>query len=242
MSLKVVTAAGAAAGAATVTLPKGTELKPAALAQAVQAALANEQRHRPVVKTRGLVRGGGAKPHRQKGTGRARAGSSRSPLWRGGGIIFGPSGEDRPRKNVNRKLARSALLALLNARADDDSLVVVTGKLSFEQTKAAAQFFQKLGVAGRVLVLVTPDEADQVRGFYNLAGLTVQTVPGLRLSEVVRHATMVTTQAALQELTTAKPTAAPAPSAAKATAGASKATTAKTPVRKTAPPAKKAAA
>lgn len=225
MSIRVVNAEGAASSTA-VKLPKAKAVSEVALNQTVQSLLANQRRQRPLAKTRGEVRGGGAKPHRQKGTGRARAGSSRSPLWRGGGITFGPSGESRPLKHINRKLARTALLTVLNRRADDGTLIVVTGNVVFEKTSQGQVLLRKLDLSGRALIVVTTAETSAVRGLDNLAGVTVQTASGLTLPELAGYTTIVLTRSALEELigasnnTSARSATA---SAAKASSGPAKA-------------------
>jgi large subunit ribosomal protein L4 len=141
--------------------------------QVVTAQLASRRSGTQSTKTRAEVSGGGAKPWKQKGTGRARAGSSRSPIWQGGGVALGP----KPRSYKQRtpkKMIRLALLSALSDRASDNKIVVVEG-WGFEapSTKAATALLAGLGVTGRVLVVVAPDEVNAVKSFRNLPDVHV---------------------------------------------------------------------
>ena len=141
--------------------------------QVVTAQLANRRRGTQSTKTRAEVSGGGAKPWKQKGTGRARAGSSRSPIWSGGGVALGP----KPRSYKQRtpkKMIRLALLSALSDRANLDQVVVVDG-WGFEQasTKAAAALLEAVGVTGRALVVLGPDEELAALSFRNLPNVHV---------------------------------------------------------------------
>lgn len=193
----------------SVTLPKAKELKPATISLVVQNVLANEDRQRALTKTRGNVSGGGKKPWRQKGTGRARAGSIRSPLWPGGGIIFGPSGAKRALKQTPRKLRQATLASVLAQRADKGNLVVLTGKADLTRTKAAAQVMGKLGLTGGSVLVVTENELSGVIGCRNLADIEVTTTADFNLADVMRHANLIASKDALDELTGAKPRPAP---------------------------------
>jgi len=141
--------------------------------QVVTAQLANRRRGTQSTKTRAEVSGGGAKPWKQKGTGRARAGSSRSPIWSGGGVALGP----KPRSYKQRtpkKMIRLALLSALSDRANLDQVVVVDG-WGFEQasTKAAAALLEAVGVTGRALVVLGPEEELAALSFRNLPNVHV---------------------------------------------------------------------
>ncbi len=113
--------------------------------QVVLAQQANQRQGSAKVKARGEVRGGGRKPWRQKGTGRARAGSIRSPIWRGGGVTFGPTTEKVFKKRIPKKMRRKALLMVLSAKAKEN-LLLVLDKLEIEKpkTKAMAELLNKL--------------------------------------------------------------------------------------------------
>ncbi len=144
--------------------------------EAVRAELNARRRGTASTKTRGQVRGGGAKPWRQKGTGRARAGSSRSPVWTGGGVAFGPSPRGYTVK-VNRKARRAALRAALSVHAGRDSMAVFDAS-SFDgpSTKQASELLSDWGAVNRTLVLLGPDESDAGLSFRNIPRVAVMTV------------------------------------------------------------------
>ncbi len=140
----------------------------AVLHQVVTAQLAAARSGTQSTRTRAEVRGGGAKPFRQKGTGRSRQGSTRAPQWSGGGIALGP----KPRSYVQRtpkKMVRLALRSALSDRAGQGRVAVVD-RWSFDapRTKAAVAALGALGLAGRVLVVLTADDAVADRSFANL--------------------------------------------------------------------------
>lgn len=134
--------------------------------------MANQRQGTHSTRTRGMVRGGGKKPWKQKGTGRARAGSNRSPLWRGGAIIFGPSPRDY-REKVNRQKRRGAYRALLSAKREAGEILVVDS-LDFSaspKTREAAALIERLGLKGRKTLFVTKEKNEAlVRAVRNLAG------------------------------------------------------------------------
>jgi len=136
--------------------------------QVVSAQLAARRAGTHSTKTRREVRGGGAKPWRQKGTGRARAGSTRSPIWIGGGIAHGPRPRDYSER-TNKKMIKLALRSALSDRAAEDKVVVVDA-WSFEKpsTKKAKAALSALGVEGRALVVVGREDDVAVRSFRNL--------------------------------------------------------------------------
>src|SRR3990167_7958338 len=112
-----------------------------------QVVTSQEANRRPTVahaKGRGEVRGGGRKPWRQKGTGRARHGSIRSPIWKGGGVTHGPLKEKNYKKKINKKMAKKALFAVLSAKARDNEIIVLDDlKFSEPKTRLAAEMFAK---------------------------------------------------------------------------------------------------
>jgi len=126
-------------------------------------------------KTRGQVRGGGKKPWRQKGTGRARQGTIRAPHWRGGGVVFGPHPRDYSFK-VNKKEIKLAIRSALSAKLADEQLIVVD-KFEFEKpsTKAAVAVLKALEVEGRCTIVVTDENVNAFLSFRNIP--TVDIVP-----------------------------------------------------------------
>jgi large subunit ribosomal protein L4 len=168
--------------------------------EAVRAELNARRRGTASTKTRGEVRGGGAKPWRQKGTGRARAGSSRSPVWTGGGTVFGPSPRGYTVK-VNRKARRAALRAALSLHAGRDSLAVFDAS-SFDgpSTKQAFELLADWGATDRTLVLLGPDEADAGLSFRNLTRVLVMTVEDTGVADVVAAGRLLVSEVALPTL------------------------------------------
>src|SRR4051812_2447659 len=136
----------------------GAPFNAALVHECVRAEQSARRRGTAATRTRGMVRGGGAKPWRQKGTGRARAGSSRSPIWTGGGTVFGPSPRGYTFK-VNRKARRAALRSALSVHAGRGSIGALdAGAFDAPGTKAAAQALTKWGQPAPTVVIVGPKE------------------------------------------------------------------------------------
>jgi len=152
-------------------------------------------------RTRGEVSGGGAKPWRQKGTGRARAGSSRSPLWAGGGTAFGPTPRSYTVK-VNRKARRAALRSALSVQAERGSLAVFdAGAFDRPSTKRAAQMLDEWEASVPLtLVLLAESEAAAGKSFRNVARVDVMPVSGAGVVDVIGAASLLVSEAALPEL------------------------------------------
>ena len=168
--------------------------------EVVVAELAARRRGTHATKTRGMVRGGNQKPWRQKGTGRARAGTSRSPIWTGGGTIFGPS----PRKytvKVNRKARRAALRSALSVHAERGTIHVVDAAAFDEPSTQKAAGLLEAHRGGSVLVALADDELTAAKSFRNLARVTVLHVDDVGVADLVGAATLVLSQAALDNLT-----------------------------------------
>ncbi len=138
---------------------------------AVRMNLASQRKGSAATKNRALVRGGGAKPWRQKGTGRARHGSRRSPLWKGGGVTFGPTKERNFKKKINKKMKRKALFMVLSAKAKNNFLLILE-KLSLEKpkTKLMAGILKKLPFNGSSLIVLPQLEKAIVRAARNIPG------------------------------------------------------------------------
>ena len=141
-------------------LPKeifGLEVNQDLIHQVAVSQTANRRQVSAHTKGRGQVSGGGKKPWRQKGTGRARHGSTRSPIWRHGGIAFGPTKDRNFKKKINRKMKRAALLMVLSAKAQKNFLVILeTLKLEKIKTKFIAQLLQKLPCKNESTLIVLP--------------------------------------------------------------------------------------
>ena len=182
----------------------GIEPHVSVMAQVVTAQLAARRAGTQSTKTRAEVSGGGAKPWRQKGTGRARAGSNRSPIWVGGGVALGP----KPRKYNQRtpkKMVKLALRSALSDRAADGKVIVVDAWDFGDtpSTKAAKAALATLGTQGRVLVVLGRDDAVAARSFRNLHEVQLIVVGELNAYDVLVNDYIVFTQATL-------PTSAPA--------------------------------
>jgi large subunit ribosomal protein L4 len=169
--------------------------------ESVRAELNARRRGTASTLTRGQVRGGGAKPWRQKGTGRARAGSSRSPIWKGGGTVFGPQPRGYTFK-VNRKAHRAALRSALSVHAERGSLAVFdTSAFSEPSTKQAAGLLADWGQRVPTLVLLTETEAEAGKSFRNLARVAVMPVGDAGVADVIGAASLLISEAALDEVT-----------------------------------------
>ncbi|WP_354701006.1 50S ribosomal protein L4 [Paraconexibacter sp. AEG42_29] len=171
--------------------------------ESVRAELNARRQGTHATKTRGNVRGGGAKPWRQKGTGRARAGSSRSPIWTGGGTIFGPQPRHYTFK-VNRKEKKAALRSALSVHAERETLAVLDPKaFDTPSAKAATKLIADWGVKGSVLVILTEAQAQVALSFRNLAQVrAVLPAEGVGVADVIGAANIVASAEALAELAT----------------------------------------
>jgi large subunit ribosomal protein L4 len=171
--------------------------------ESVRAELNARRRGTHSTKTRGQVSGGGAKPWRQKGTGRARAGSSRSPLWIGGGTVFGPQPRNYTFK-VNRKERRAALRSALSLHAERESLAVLDPSpyLETPSAKQAAALLKGWNQPrGGILVVLTDDESKAALSFRNLERVSVLPATAVGIADLVGAAAVLASRAALDQLT-----------------------------------------
>src|SRR5690349_4715077 len=154
--------------------------------ESVRAELNARRQGTAATKTRGKVRGGGAKPWRQKGTGRARAGSSRSPIWTGGGTVFGPQPRHYTFK-VNRKERRAAFRSALSLHADRGSIAIFdTGAFDTPSTKQAVELLASWDTAGTsTLVVLTDAEAKVAYSFRNLERTSVLPADAIGVADLV---------------------------------------------------------
>jgi large subunit ribosomal protein L4 len=180
----------------------GGDVNHAVLHQVVTAQLSAARSGTASTKTRSEVRGGGQKPWRQKGTGRARHGSIRSPLWTGGGIVFGPKPRDHT-KRVPKKMRRAALRSALADKANDGAVWILDG-FSESKTKAAAAVLSGAGIVGRVLVVIDPEEdaARSVdRAFRNLSKTAFSLYGSLSAYDIVVADAVIFTSSAFEAFT-----------------------------------------
>lgn len=150
--------------------------------------------------SRSMMKGGGSKPWRQKGTGRARAGSGISPLWRGGAVLFGPQPRDYSFK-VNKKVRKLALRMALSARLQANGLMVVNKiELPEAKTRHFAAVAGKLGLSKALLVIPCADEA-LIRSARNIPGIDLCTPEALSVYEILRHPQLVLLEQAVEGVT-----------------------------------------
>ena len=169
--------------------------------QSVRAEQAARRRGTAATKTRGVVSGGGAKPWRQKGTGRARAGSNRSPLWVGGGTVFGPHPRSYAFK-VNRKEQRAALRSALSVHAERRSIAILDAA-SFQtpKTRRAQELLEDWDQPRPTLVVLAAEESSAALSFRNLARVVVLSAESVGVTDVLGAASLVLSEPALEALT-----------------------------------------
>jgi large subunit ribosomal protein L4 len=187
-----------------VTLAEGVfaaEVKPHLVHEAVRAEAAAARSGTKAAKSRGLVSGGRSKPWRQKGTGRARAGTTRASQWTGGGMAFAPQPRGFDLK-VNRKARRAAFRAALSDHAQRGSLAVVDGAVFDEpSTREAATLLAAWGADLPLLVIAQPDEETLVKSFRNLAQALVVEPSELEVGAIVWARSVLATESALERVT-----------------------------------------
>jgi large subunit ribosomal protein L4 len=159
--------------------------------------LANGRDNLAVTKTRGLVSGGGKKPWKQKGTGRARFGSTRNPIWRGGGIAFGPTGEENYSVKVNVVAKRKALRQALSLAASEGRFKVVESFEAKGKTAEAVKLFTKIEATGSVLLVVDNKDETVERSVRNLQNVKVVAGNYLSVYDILNADDMVVTEKAL---------------------------------------------
>jgi large subunit ribosomal protein L4 len=182
-----------------VELPNlfGVEVKSHLLHSAVVNQLANRRAGTAATKTKGLVSGGGKKPFKQKGTGRARAGSTRSPLWRHGGTVFGPTPRDYS-YSMPKKEKRAALAAALSSKVNDNRMVLLDKlELAGPRTKQMAGLLKALGVAESALVLITAENKNVALASRNMPNVKVLRMENINVYDLLKYRYLITTQDAL---------------------------------------------
>ena len=181
-----------------------TRFNEALVHQSVRAEQAARRRGTAATKTRAMVSGGGAKPWRQKGTGRARAGSNRSPIWTGGGVVFGPQPRSYTFK-VNRKEQRAALRSALSLHAERGSLAILdAAAFQTPKTRQALDLLEDWGDAhtSSTLVVLAAEESNAALSFRNLARVAVLSSESVGVADLVGAASLLVSQPALDALTT----------------------------------------
>lgn len=171
------------------------------IAQAVRVYLANQSTHAASTKTRSEVRGGGAKPWRQKGTGRARAGSTRSPLWVGGGVALGPKPKNT-KLTLSKKMRRKALAGALSAKNVDGAVKIISNfeKLA-PKTKQAKNLLDKLETYGKTLIILEDIKPNVKLATRNIPDVHIGLIPNLNAHEVLAHNNLLFSKAAVEKMT-----------------------------------------
>lgn len=169
---------------------------------AYKAYLANRRENIAVTKTRGLVRGGGKKPYRQKGTGRARFGSSRNPIWRGGGIVFGPTGQENYSIKLNIKAKRNAVKQALSIAASSSKISVIEDiKLKGPKTSDLAKLIAKIGLSGSILIVVDKISDELALASRNIPYIIISTSSGLNVFDILNSDHILLTKPSLDRIT-----------------------------------------
>jgi large subunit ribosomal protein L4 len=175
----------------------GEEVKSHLLHSAVVNQLANRRAGTAATKTKGLVSGGGTKPFKQKGTGRARAGSTRSPLWRHGGTVFGPTPRDYS-YSMPKKEKRAALAAALSSKVGENRMVLLDKlELAEPRTKQMSDLLKALGVAESALVLINAENKNVALASRNMPNIKVLRMENINVYDLLKYRYLITTQDAL---------------------------------------------
>jgi len=171
----------------------GVKAKSEVIHQVVTAYMANSRQASAHAKRKGEVRGGGKKPWKQKGTGSARAGSSRSPLWRGGGVIFGPNEEINFKQKINKKVKRKALLMCLSEKVANNKLILIDKiELPEMKTKKIVELLNKLpNKAEKTLIAVEKDNKKVMRSTNNLPFAKAVFADNLNIMDIMNYKYML---------------------------------------------------
>jgi len=171
-----------------------------AVKEVIVAINANNRQGTHSTKTRGEVRGGGKKPWRQKGTGRARAGSIRSPLWVGGGVVFGPKPRDYSKK-INAKVKQLAFSRALFDRATAGELAVIEAfDVAVKKTKTVNEIVGRIAPKGRVLLVDAPFTAETARASRNIDRVTLQEASKLNTLDLAQYVKIIVSSKALETI------------------------------------------
>lgn len=198
-TIEIKDAKGAAAGTAELADSVfGIEPNMPVMHQVVRAQRASWRRGTHDTRTRGEVSGGGKKPWRQKGTGRARQGTIRAPQWKGGGTVFGPHPRSYEFK-VNRKEVKLAMRSALSAKLADGELVVVSG-FGFEEprTKDAVAALKALGIEGRATIVVGTEDVNTFLSFRNIPTVRIIPAHAINTYDLIDNKKLVVTSEALE--------------------------------------------
>lgn len=179
----------------------GAEVNPELMHEAVVMYLARQRTGTAATKTRGLVRGGGRKPWRQKGTGRARQGSIRAPQWKGGGVVFGPTPRDFS-YSMPKKARRAALCSALSAKAKNQNIIVLDNwQLDTPKTKDVVEVLKNLNIADKKALIVTADgDLNIYKSARNIPKVSATAAQNLNTYEVLNYETLIMTKDAVAKV------------------------------------------
>ena len=163
--------------------------------------MANARQVLADTKDKGEVRGGGRKPWKQKGTGRARHGSSRSPLWKGGGVTFGPTSDRNFSKMINKKMKTKALLMVLSSKLKDNELVVVENiKLEKASTKKMKDILGKLPLSGKVLISMDKKNDSVFNSVKNIPSVSMLASDSLNVVDLLKNKMLVVDKKGIERI------------------------------------------
>jgi large subunit ribosomal protein L4 len=162
--------------------------------------MANGRSHYAKVLKRGEVRGGGAKPWRQKGTGRARVGSSRNPIWRGGGIVFGPSGYENYTRKLNLKARQKALAQAFTLAKDKNLIVIDDFVIKDGKTKTASNLLKKISAVGKIVIVVEKVDDSTSKSLRNIADVKLSTTRNINVFDTLNCDSIILTKKAIEAL------------------------------------------
>ncbi len=169
--------------------------------QAVKTNFANKRQVLASVKDRSEVRGGARKPWRQKGTGRARHGSIRSPLWKGGGVTFGPEGERNFKLKINKKMAKKATLIILSAKARDNELLILEDlTLPLPKTREMVKVMSKFSEVKNALLVLSGASKDIQMAARNLPNVKTTNINNLNILDILKYKHLIFTRDGIEEL------------------------------------------
>lgn len=178
----------------------GIEINEHAVYEVVKNQLANKRQGTQSAKTRAEVRGGGRKPWRQKGTGRARQGSIRSPQWKGGGVVFAPKPRDYS-YSVPKKVKRLALKSALTAKVNDNEIIIVDEfKLSAPKTKEMVKVLANLKSDKKALIVTDAKNTDVIRSASNIPFVATTTVNTLNVYDILKYNSFIITKEAVKKV------------------------------------------
>lgn len=178
----------------------GNKINEDLMKQAIRIYLINQRKGTASTKTRGEVSGGGAKPWKQKGLGKARTGSIRDPHWRGGGVIHGPKPKEF-KLSFPKKMRRKSLFSALSDKVKEENLVVIK-ELNFKEpkTKVAADLMLKLPIKGKSLFVLDSNNQNIQKSFRNLPNVELENLHSLNTFSVVNRSNLILTKAALDKM------------------------------------------